>query len=260
VEQGASASAEIDLRQQGVRRVEVLRVESHLPVETQVELNKTQAGGYALTVSLTSTPPLQKLEGHISVFTDHPSHPRLEVPAEGWVSAADPFALISDADVDNRLYPLLLYALYLEESLTPEDVVEQILGGHRDDRSVSLLLRAMTSENWHTRQRAMEVLGQLGNHRALEAIRKAITEDPDEDVRRAAAAALVNIAGADALPELELALQDNDNMVRSDAAGFLGELNDPRAIPWLLRAKSDEDDSVREAAERALDNMTVKTD
>ena len=259
LEPNTSASADISLTQQGDRPVRIIRVDSHLPVECDVSIDKTPTG-YALTVGLTAWPPLQSLKGYLSIFTDHPTQPRLDVPTEGWVAAEVPFTLDGGEGTNDKIFQLLLYALYLEESLTPEDVVEHILGGHRGERSVALLLRAFASENWHTRQRAMQVLGLIGSNHAVATIRKAVTEDPDEDVRGAAVAALADIAGAAALPELELALQDNDELIRADAARLLGELNNPRAVPWLLRAKSDEDDLVREAAERALNSMTVRTD
>ncbi len=253
------ASAKISLSQQTDRPTRIISVEPHLPVACDVDIDETPTG-YQLTVNLTDTPPLQPLGGHLRIFTDHPTQPQLDVPVEGWVAAADPFALDGGGDSDDNIHQMLLYALYMEELLTPPKVIDDILGGHRDQRSLDQVLRAFASDNWHTRQRAMQVIGKLGQRQAVETIRKAVIEDPDEDVRAAAIAALVEVVGDDALPELELALQDNDEIVRMDAAKLLGEIGDPRAVPWLLRARADEEESVREVAKHALNQIAAASD
>ena len=254
----APASAVIGLTQQGDRPVRITRVEPHLPVACDVDVDETPTG-YKLILNLTETPPLQDLAGQLRIFTDHPTQSPQEVPTEGWIAAEDPFAVSGGNGTDDKIFQLLMYALFMEDLLTPEEVVDDILGSHRDRRSLDLVLRAFASENWYTRLRAMQVLGQLGQPQAVETIRRAVIADPDEDVRAAAVAALVDIVGSDALPELALALQDNDEFVRADAAKLLGKINDQRAVPLLLQAKNDEEELVREEAKRSLDKIAATT-
>ena len=259
VEGGQPATAQIKLVKFGSRDVQVVKVEPHLPTAAEVSLSKHD-GDYQIAIRLPAPPTLQSLEGHLNVFTDHPVEPVVQVPVVGWTSARRPFDLVAaGGGAEARLFGLIQDALNREESVSAEHFLTKILGGIRDERAVSLLLRALESKNWHIRSRAIEVLGLLQNRGALEPIRKAVTDDVDEEVRRAAALALVRIAGREALPELLLALQDNDDWVREDAADLLGSLGDRRAIPALKNALSDdEEEDVREAAAKALKIMSGK--
>jgi HEAT repeat protein len=213
---------------------------------------------YLIIVELADPPPLQNLAGHLNVYTDDPLQPVVQVPVVGWVSSMNPFELVSAAGDDSRLQALIEDALFREDSVPADAFIPSILGGVTDERAVSLLLKALEHQNWHYRERAVEVLGLLQNRLALEAVRRAVTDDLDEDVRAAAAAALVRIVGKEAYPELVLALQDNDSWVREDAAYLLGNLGDSRAIPPLKQALSDEDEDVRQAAAEALEMLHNK--
>lgn len=232
----------------------MLKVEPHLPTVAEASLNKKDKH-YQITVRLPSPPGLLNLEGHLDVHTDHPIEDVVRVPVVGWVWAKRPFDLIAAEGKEERLYDLVHAALFREEAVPAEHFLTKILGGRGDDRAVSLLLRALEEGNWHIRTRSVEILGLLRNRRALEPVRRAVTDDVDEEVRRAAAAALVGIAGGEALSELLLALQDNDEWVREDAAQLLGDLGDRRAIPALKSALSDEEDDVRQAARDALKKL-----
>lgn len=255
VEEGQPATAQIFLANTGGREVHVLNVEPHLPIEAEVGTVK-KGRGYQISVRLPRPQPLQSLEGHLNVYTDHPDEPVVRVPVEGWVWTKRPFKLTAAQGSDARLQGLIRAALFRgEQEISAEDFIAKILGGVRDDRAVSLLMGTLESDNWYIRTRAIDVLGHLKNRLALEPVRKAVTDDVDEDVRGAAAAALVHIAGREALPELLLALQDDDDWVREDAADLLGALGDPLAILALKRALSDEKEDVREAAAAALKRL-----
>jgi len=220
--------------------------------EVRVE-NKARES--VITVRLTSPAALQNVKGHLNVFTDHPSEPVVQIPVAGWGWAHKPFDVIAADGSDARLADLVLAALYHEELISEAEFIPKILGGVRDDRAASLLLRAMSHRNWHWRERAVTMLGHLGNSKAIPQIRQAVTDDVDEDVRRAAAAALVKLAGNEALPVLLLALQDNDDWVREDAAVLLGMLGDQKAVSALKKALNDSEEDVRNAARRALKKL-----
>ncbi len=250
VEEGTPAVATITLRNQGARTVHVLKVEPQLAVPARVTVTP-QGKSYRIIVQIPSAPPRWSLKGVVNIFTDHPREPVVQVPAVGWVAAKNPFALADGNDAD--LFALLKAALLEDENKLPSDeIVPTILGGVSDDRTVSLLLRALKEEHFLIRQRATEVLGLLKSRRALEVIRAAVTDDEHSEVRRTAAAALAEIAGREALPTLLLALQDNDDWVRDDAADLLGQLGDRRAIPALQVALKDESKDVRATAARSL--------
>jgi hypothetical protein len=257
VAEGQPATAEIRLKNIGDRQVEVLNVDPHLPVPVDIVLEHYDQD-YLIIVELADPPPLQNLAGHLNVYTDDPLQPVVQVPVVGWVSSMNPFELVSAAGDDSRLQALIEDALFREDSVPADAFIPSILGGVTDERAVSLLLKALEHQNWHYRERAVEVLGLLQNRLALEAVRRAVTDDLDEDVRAAAAAALVRIVGKEAYPELVLALQDHDSWVREDAAYLLGNLGDSRAIPPLKQALSDEDEDVRQAAAEALEMLHNK--
>lgn len=254
VEEGQPATAEVSLENLGNREVHIVKAEPHLPTKAEVSLSR-KGKGYQVRVRLPSSPPLWSLEGHINLYTDHPAEPVVQVPAVGWVRAKKPFDRAAAEGNDAGLFALIKAALFRDEEVSTEDFLTRILGGVRDDRAVSLLLRALGDDNWLIRMRAVEILGLLQSQKALEPVRRAVTDDFDEEVRRAAAAALVRIADKEALPDLLLALQDNDDWVREDAAALLGRIGDPQAIPALTRALSDEEEDVRGAAERALKEL-----
>jgi HEAT repeat protein len=191
------------------------------------------------------------------VYTDHPTEPIVQVPVEGWVWAKQPFDRAAAEGDDAGLLALIKAALFRDEQqLSTEAFLTKILGGVRDNRAVSLLLRALADNNLAIQPRIIKILGFLQSRRALEPIRRAVTDDSDFYVRLAATAALVRIAGREALPEVVLALQDDDHWVREDAAWLLIELGDPQAIPALARALEDEHEDVREAAREALEALS----
>jgi hypothetical protein len=255
VDEGQNAMARITLVNRGDRKIQVVKVEPHLPTEVETTFTRKNQV-YVIEVLLPDPTPLESLEGLLNVFTDHPVEPVVQVPVVGWVAAKRPFEMAAHNGDGVDLYDFVYDALYREESVPAGTFVDQILGGVRDERAVDLLTRAAATENWLVRERAMEILGLLGNRLALDTVRKAVTDDLDEDVRRAAAAALVRIVGRQAFHELLLALEDNDAWVREDAAVLLGSLGDTRAVPSLKQCLNDEDKAVRRAASKALRTLT----
>ncbi|RJQ21439.1 MAG: DUF1573 domain-containing protein [Nitrospiraceae bacterium] len=250
VEEGKPAQARILLRNQGSRDTGIVKIEPHLPAKAEISVDKIEKD-YRITVLIPAPPPLQNLKGHINIFTDHPDEPVVQVPASGWTLSSRPFDVARSDEDNSRLLGLVKAALF-DDRISPEDFIEKILGGGKDDRAVSLLLEAYSKENWLIRSRSVEILGALGNMKAVDFVRNAVTQDTDEQVRLAAITALASLVGTEALPELLLALQDDDEWVREDAATLLGKLKDKRAINALSAALSDEEEDVRAAVEAAL--------
>lgn len=81
--------------------------------------------------------------------------------------------------------------------------------------------------------------------RVVRALEEALRNDTDGSVRAAAALALADIKGVEALPALLLAMEDDEPNVRQMAITALGEIGDPRATERLRRALSDERPEVR---------------
>jgi HEAT repeat protein len=78
----------------------------------------------------------------------------------------------------------------------------------------------------------------------IPALVKALGDEAGE-VRAAAATALADVEGVEALPDLLIALEDPDALVRQMAIAALGEIGDPRATERLRRALSDARAEVR---------------
>lgn len=81
--------------------------------------------------------------------------------------------------------------------------------------------------------------------RAIPALERALQGDVDSRVRAAAAVALADVAGREALSTLLVAVEDDDAHVRQMALTALGEIGDVRAAPRLERALRDERPEVR---------------
>jgi HEAT repeat protein len=94
---------------------------------------------------------------------------------------------------------------------------------------------------------------QLKSEGNVKGLRKALKYKKDDGVREAAAKALGEIGGGDALEPLLAALEDEVSAVRGEAAQALGHIGDPRAIDRLTAALGDTD--VRKSAAEALEQL-----
>jgi HEAT repeat protein len=121
-------------------------------------------------------------------------------------------------------------------SASPEvrnQALETLIGqGPPTDES---LLAALASDQRSVRLGAMEVLGLLGEERAVEGLIEAL-RDPDEHVRWHAAFALEWIGSPRAIgPLAEVLREDHDRDVQRAAAQALAQIGPP-AVPSLLEA------------------------
>jgi len=144
-------------------------------------------------------------------------------------------------------------------------VVVQALAhvGQGDPASVAALVRALRSEgDADYRWKAARALGHLGPQ-AKDAIPGLVAAVGDQNghVRREAIIALGRIgqeAAPSGAPALVRSLEDPDADIRQAAATALGRMQAPSARAALTRHLSDADDAVRAAAQRALEKLPAE--
>ncbi|KDE54859.1 hypothetical protein EI28_11000 [Methanoculleus sp. MH98A] len=122
-------------------------------------------------------------------------------------------------------------------------------------RATEPLRRMLADPDPNTRILAAGVLGDTGEASAVEPLIGAL-RDRDDDVRGAAAGALIRMGDA-AVEPLIAVTKDADRNVRLYAAGALKYIGDPRAIDALRTLTLDEDKDVRSVAEDAIDAIQM---
>ena len=116
------------------------------------------------------------------------------------------------------------------------------------------------------RLNAAEALGKIGNERAVEALIKAVENDPDDVVQWFAIEALGKIGDTRAVEPLIEALKKWDMTKRMAAAEALGKIGDTRAIEPLIKVLSDsyvdrlDVAGERKSAAEALEKLGYKVD
>ena len=125
--------------------------------------------------------------------------------------------------------------------------------------AVEPLVTALETGNESIRAYAAEVLGDIGDLRAVKPLIVALEEDREVIVCCDAARALGKIGDLRALEPLAEALKDIDSKVRRAAAEGLMQIGQP-ALDALLAALRYKDDRVRGNAARALKEMGWKPD
>ncbi len=111
------------------------------------------------------------------------------------------------------------------------------------------LTSALAVESPSVRMHVVETLGKLGRKNAVEPLKRALEDDENSEVRKAAALALAEIGTPDALTS---ALAVESPSVRMDVVEALGELGGINAVGLLTRALKDDDPDVRDAAALAV--------
>jgi HEAT repeat protein len=119
--------------------------------------------------------------------------------------------------------------------------------------AVESLVAALTEErDWHVRQAAARVLGQIGDARSVEPLVAAL-KDKMDSVCWAAAGALGQIGDARAVEPLIAGLKDRGGGM--SAAEALGQLGDIRAVEPLVAALGGPDTGLRSTAAEALGQL-----
>jgi HEAT repeat protein len=144
--------------------------------------------------------------------------------------------------------------LHLERADMASTVYADILAGHPGD---TVVYDTLHDPDPLIRAGAAHILGLVGKPEAIDALTGA-AKDPDQDVRRAAVAALGSIKDDPrAIPPIIGALKDSYWFARLEAANALGQKHDAHAVKPLLDAVADPenttpDKTVQTAAENAL--------
>jgi len=123
------------------------------------------------------------------------------------------------------------------------------------------LLKALGSASVIHRELAARALEYCGDKKAaISALSKTVNDDQDDNVRRAAAAALAKLPDAAAVEALMKALGDSSDSVRGISATALGNIKDPRAAQALLHVlEVDAKPMVRMQAATALGKIKEKS-
>ncbi len=149
---------------------------------------------------------------------------------------------------------------------TAKYIAAQILGKLGDKRAVGPLMQLLKHDHEYIRAVAAEALGKLGDRRVLGPLSIA-AKDSFSVVRKSAIEAIGNFRSPDMVPLLLSALKDPSPDVRKNAVAALAyfqsniELANPRddVIDAIEAAASDPDESVRYVAVQALGNLRDRT-
>jgi PKD repeat protein len=152
---------------------------------------------------------------------------------------------------------VLISALINDKSSDTRADAAEVLGEIGDARAVEPLIDALRDVDYTVQWDAAEALGKIGDKRAVEPL---ITTLKAEDgyLQDLAAEALGEIGDAEAVEPLIGALKDEEGDVRSSAAGALGKIGDKRAVEPLIITLKDEDEFVRGCAADALGEIGDK--
>lgn len=145
---------------------------------------------------------------------------------------------------------ILLSAFDDADHVSTKNEIVELLGDLGDVKAVEPLVAVLLKDrNGYTRAYAAYALGRIGDAGAVDALLSVLN---DPDVRLSAISALGRIGDVRAVEPLISALKVNNPRVRKRAANALGEIGDARAIEPLKAVLKDEDIGVREEAREAL--------
>jgi HEAT repeat protein len=148
---------------------------------------------------------------------------------------------------------------HLENNATSiRNVAIRYLREPPDPRAVEPLSALLGHEDSFLPLMAAEVLGKIGDKRALQLLKEVLNGqydrnrqfDADKKLRNTAALALGSLRAREAVPVLISALQNKDLKVSAIIA--LGSVKDEAAVPALIKCLSDEDPMAQERAALAL--------
>ncbi len=127
------------------------------------------------------------------------------------------------------------------------------------EETLTLLHRAVTDENARVRYAALSQMGTVSGvdpAPILPILQRSLREDPEFDVRAAAAAALGDLKQPQALADLLEAYQrENEWLVQFSIVAALGELGNPGAFDTLVQALQGGSELISTAAAAALGDL-----
>jgi HEAT repeat protein len=126
----------------------------------------------------------------------------------------------------------------------------------RSEVAFDTLVNALRDEHPAVQQKAILLLGSLGDPRAVTPILN-VLEDTDYDINLGGFVIIYALAqlGTEGIDGLVSLLEHNKERIRMDAAYFLGEVGGEKAIEALERAKQDTSEQVRSEVYKALQKL-----
>lgn len=158
-------------------------------------------------------------------------------------------------------------------SVTPESVQQLISSEDYGDRlrginqlreidpaiAFEMIQAATLDSNVRVRYAAVSQISSLGEqdrHKAMEILRDRLLNDPEADVKAAAADSLGALRLGEAYPDLEQVYQSTSEwLVQFSIIAALGELGDPRAFDLLQTGLNSETELVQTAAISSLGEL-----
>ncbi len=152
----------------------------------------------------------------------------------------------------------LLHVLQNDPYPVAREAAAQGLGYLGSAKAAPALAKALYDPNDHVRRRAAAALETVSAVGVVEQLADVAANDKVAQVRAYAVRALGNVGGPRVVEALAKATQDADAEVRQHAANELGRLQAQQALDALVKLFDDEDEDVRWAAVRAVGELRNK--
>ena len=161
-------------------------------------------------------------------------------------------------------------------SITPESVEQLLNSEDFGDRmravnqlrqlepaiAYNLIQRAISDKNVRVRYAAVSQMSTLGTQNlsnALEVLLESLRNDPEPDVKAAAADALGGLKLTEALEDLQQLYNNTSEwLIQLSIVAALGEMGDPKAFPILEKALNSEHELIQTMAIGALGELGDK--
>ena len=152
----------------------------------------------------------------------------------------------------------LLYVLQNDPYAVAREAAAQGLGYLGSAKAAPALAKALYDPNDHVRRRAAAALETVSAVGVVKQLANVAANDEVAQVRAYAVRALGNVGGPRVVEALAKATEDADAEVRQHAANELGRLRAQEALDELVKLFDDEDEDVRWAAVRAVGELRNK--
>jgi len=133
----------------------------------------------------------------------------------------------------------------------------EILNSTKDDRAVSHLVQATKDQDWWVRERAADALAQIGNKKALPALKQMLAGDPRSIP--AAIRGLTKLGDHKLIPDLAELLKRPEKEIQMETIKALSTLADESRADtvrkFLAEAGRTGDETINKAAASALHNL-----
>jgi HEAT repeat protein len=134
----------------------------------------------------------------------------------------------------NKDFEGLIKALDYDKAYYVRSNAANVLGSIGDTRAVPALIETLNDSNDNVNMEAAKALGEIGDVRAVTALIDVMRFPNADNVRFNARDALIRL-GKPVVPFLIDALKDEDRLVQEEATVALGRIGDKRAIEPLKK-------------------------